>query len=489
MLNQLFKVVSILIVGFSAVQVVAQKGTQSPYSSYGIGELQRHNYAAFSAMGGVSMASTDSTVINSNNPASYVNIGRYKPVFQVGLNGKFSDFSNSTTTSSQAHFGLNQFQLGLPIKKNWGAAVGIKPYSFRGYTLNNYTTEGEDTVRQQVSEGTGGMRLAHLGIAYRPLNLKVNDIMKRQVRDSLGNVIRIDTVAFYKTHVLSVGFNGNYLFGTATNTRSLEFIPSSSTVFNARVQNGIRMSGATAELGMSYQYTKVTDIKTRSISLGGSYTPSREVSAYQELLSYSYVGSFYRGESTNIVDTIEFLSNEEGVLNMPDIYKVGFEYRIGPNGSQRTFFKIGVDVNYEKWSDFYTKFGNVTTQEGSMKDRLYAGVGLEWVPSTMSGLNNNATPFLAKLKYRIGGNYTQTQLLINNSLDELSEINDYGMSFGLGIPISVANASTNINLGANFGTLGSTENGLVKENYIGVYFGISITPGNGDYWFVKRKYD
>jgi hypothetical protein len=64
------------------------------------------------------------------------------------------------------------------------------------------------------------------------------------------------------------------------------------------------------------------------------------------------------------------------------------------------------------------------------------------------------------------------------------------MSFGLGIPINVIpKSNTNINFGANFGNLGTTNDGLIKEKYVGLFFGISITPGVGDLWFLKRKYD
>jgi hypothetical protein len=64
------------------------------------------------------------------------------------------------------------------------------------------------------------------------------------------------------------------------------------------------------------------------------------------------------------------------------------------------------------------------------------------------------------------------------------------MSFGLGIPVGLMiNSNTNINFGAKFGKLGTTDNGLIQERYIGLYFGLSITPGRGNYWFVKRKYN
>ena len=140
---------------------MAQKGTQSPYSSLGLGELNGEGYALFSSMGGVALANSDSSIVNSFNPASYSFIARNMPVFQVGLNGKASIFSTETASTNQRHFGLNQFQLGLPVKENWGIGIGIKPYTFTGYTVTKYGVDEGDTSSVQIAEGSGGLRVAN----------------------------------------------------------------------------------------------------------------------------------------------------------------------------------------------------------------------------------------------------------------------------------------------------------------------------------------
>jgi hypothetical protein len=281
----------------------------------------------------------------------------------------------------------------------------------------------------------------------------------------------------------------NYLFGTTKQIRSSEYLPSTSTIFNARAENGLRLSGASVEFGLNYQFGFYSPKISRSFSFGATYVPASNVRAYQDIFAYSYVGSFYKGETTTIIDTIEFVDNDQGTVLKPEAYKVGFEYRNGPRGSNQSLLRIGADLNFEKWSSFSTKFRGLENNAG-LKDRLSLGLGIEWTPYSKSqALGNNITPFLGKLNYRIGFNYAQTELLVKNNLNENVGITDYGMSFGLGLPISINNASTNINFGANLGNLGTTENGLIKERYIGLFFGLSITPGNGDFWFVKRKYD
>lgn len=490
MLNVLKRVTLFALLTVSSV-VMGQKGSKSPYSAYGLGELNVAGYPVFSSMGGVSMGNMDSTVVNSNNPASYAFIGRNRPIFQIGLNGRSSVFSTEEGSTNQAHFGLNQFQLGLPIGTKWGAAVSVRPYSFSGYEITKYDVNADtDTVMQTVNEGSGGIRMASLGVAYKPVNFsKIDTIfVKQSSADSLSKEKNKVAIIGKKIQVLSIGVNGNYMFGTSKQIRSTEFIPSSFETVNSRVEDGLRVSGISPEFGVNYQFGFKSDRVSRTLSLGASYSPAIDVKAFQDLFAYSYTGSFYRGESANLVDSIQFIEDNQGVISKPESIKAGFEYQIGPNGDKNSLLKISGEVNYEKWSSFETNFSNVVTN-GGLKDRTSMGIGLEWSPYTGYRSRDNTTPTLGKLRYRIGFNYTQTELLVKNSLNNDVGINNYGMSFGLGIPIVANNSNTNINFGASLGNLGSKENGLIQEQYLGFFVGLSITPGYGNYWFLKRKYD
>ncbi len=476
---------------FASTWATAQKGTKSPYSAYGLGELNYAGYPVFSAMGGVSLGNTDSTIVNGNNPSSYAFIGRHRPVFQLGMSGRASEFNTATRSTQQAHFGLNQFQLGLPIADRWGAAISVRPYSFTGYTITKYgTSEAGDTIQQTVNEGSGGIRMASLGVAYQPIRFTKADTLyiTRKAKDSsvLDNVAVM--IKGKKFQTLSIGFNANYLFGSSVQIRSQEFIPSTGPFLNTRVEDALRLSGLSPEFGINYQFGFRSARKSRSVSIGATYSPETNVRAFQDLFTYSYRGSFYRGENTQIIDTIEFTQENQGLITKPEAIKIGFEYQIGPNGDKNSALKIAGEVGLERWSTFATNFSDVSTN-GGLKDRLSVGVGLEWSPYTGYRSRDNTTPFLGKLHYRLGFNYTQTELLVRNNLNQDVELDNYGMSFGLGIPIVANNSNTNINFGASLGNLGTTENGLIQERYLGFYVGLSITPGFGNYWFVKRKYD
>ena len=83
---------------------------------------------------------------------------------------------------------------------------------------------------------------------------------------------------------------------------------------------------------------------------------------------------------------------------------------------------------------------------------------------------------LNKIVYRAGFRYENTGLLINNQ-----SINDYGMNFGIGLPVTYSK----INIGVEFGKKGTTSNGLIEENYFNLSIGLSLS----DKWFRKRKID
>lgn len=477
------------VVIFTAFSLYGQKGTHSPYSIFGLGELNSQQYAGIAGMG-VSMANTDSTIINYANPASYAYVHRYRPIFQLGMNGRFSQFNTQSSTTNQRHFGLNQFQLALPIKKRWGAAFGVKPYSFSGYTVTNLVLDSDgDTTQQFVNEGTGGVSMVYLGVSTIPLKTsKVKD--KPVVRFDYKNGEKIeylDTLKVNQKNQLSIGFNVNYLFGSSIRKRSFEYV-SPILGWNSRVENSLRISDVTADFGVNYLYSFQSDSSGGTFAIGATYTPGRKLRAFQDLVSYTYGGSFYDGIAPAIVDTIQFIEDNQGNIQLPESYKVGFEYRFGPSRRNSSVLRLGADLHYQSWSKYNEEFEG-TTYTNQLKDRMSMSVGLEWTPRTIVMTRGNSTSFFGRLHYRLGFNYTQTELRVLNNLDEYQNLDDYGMSFGLGIPVGVANRSnTNINFGAKFGRLGTTENGLIEENYIGVFFGLSITPGAGSYWFVKRKY-
>jgi len=432
----------------------AQKGTQSPYSVFGLGELNKGEYAYFIGMGNALTANTDSTIVNQNNPASYSYISRFRPLFQIGINGKFSTFSEGVNSTKQRQFGLNQFQLGFPIMKNWGGSFGLTPYSSTGYNItNNDVLPSNDSV-QYIDEGAGTISKFHIGTAY-----------KRKFGKSS----------------LSAGINANFLFGSSNKIESFEYTGFPGAALHSRVERKTRVNSVVFDLGIIFEQRLKN---SNSFSLGLKYSPSSKLKANQDLLSFAYSESYYGNFNygIQIVDTVDFVNNNSGTIFLPESYNIGFEYRMrGKN--QSYLVKISGDVKFQKWSSYYEDFNGVKTTP-NFKDRMETAFGLQLSPHVGRNSNNNKVSLLNKLHYRVGFNYTSSQLFVNNT-----QLTDYGISFGLGIPVTTGNSNTNLNLGAKYGSMGTINSGLIKEDYLGVYFGITISPGVYDRWFLKRKYD
>jgi hypothetical protein len=79
--------------------------------------------------------------------------------------------------------------------------------------------------------------------------------------------------------------------------------------------------------------------------------------------------------------------------------------------------------------------------------------------------------------YRAGIRVEKSGLNIQNQA-----INEFGINFGLGIPVQ---GFQNLNLGFEVGKRGTTNNGLVQEDFISIRLGLTLN----DRWFVRNKYN
>jgi hypothetical protein len=132
MIKQL-TVVCIFLISFSTI---AQRGTASPYSFYGLGSLKFKGTVENRSMGGMSVY-MDSIHINLKNPASYVgkNIEDYpfdnesRPV-KFTVAGTFSE-TNLKSNSGEAETGTAIFDylaVSIPVGK-FGFGFGLLPFT------------------------------------------------------------------------------------------------------------------------------------------------------------------------------------------------------------------------------------------------------------------------------------------------------------------------------------------------------------------------
>ena len=91
-------VICSIALGFVSVAAMAQSGTNSPYSQYGIGILSDQSQGFNRGMNGLALGLRYGNQVNSLNPASYSAIDSLSMIFDVGLSGQITNFRRRVWT-------------------------------------------------------------------------------------------------------------------------------------------------------------------------------------------------------------------------------------------------------------------------------------------------------------------------------------------------------------------------------------------------------
>ncbi|RYY37147.1 MAG: hypothetical protein EOP46_03770 [Sphingobacteriaceae bacterium] len=412
--------------------------TSSPYSQYGIGDIESQLTPQSAGMGGIGVATNIVSgfgSINFLNPASYATTNL--TVIDVGL------FSNNTKlsrtgqgTQSSSNFRLNHLAFAVPITKKSAISFGFLPYSSVGYNFrqssaNFGTGLPADTNSVNFTyEGEGGLTKAYIGYGF-----------------GIGNLL--------------LGANVSYLFGNIRNYRSTE-IPDLYGAQYTREERNLSVSGFNFDLGAQYMIN--IGEKNRLI-LGYSGSLNSKLNSQQDRFISHYIN-----DSEGSPLPLDSLVNEEGPkskLQLPLINRFGFSFKAGDR------WLIGADYSTGKWSDL-----TIAGANQGLKNSQSINVGAQITPNV-----NKLSNYLALVDYRVGFIYNQTYLNRNNT-----DITQYAATFGLGLPLrpSVTNTSFyKINISAEIGKRGTLQNSLVKENFINIRLGFTVN----DKWFTRYRFD
>ena len=128
-----------LLTFYFSLLTFSQSFTNSPYSRFGLGELQYGGFAHNISMGGIYNALQNDTTapfhINTSNPASHASLRL--TVFDFGIKSNFTTLEDSAKKVSSNQTALSYMALGFPVAKWWGASFGLLPYSSVGYTIHD----------------------------------------------------------------------------------------------------------------------------------------------------------------------------------------------------------------------------------------------------------------------------------------------------------------------------------------------------------------
>ena len=362
---------------------------------------------------------SDSIHVNLQNPAQLASL----KLTTFAVAGTFTPTKMKTSTQEEKsqRTTLDYLAVGLPSKK-FGFGFGLIPYSSVGYKILNFATDTDPTTRRYT--GTGGINKAFFGMGYQ--------ITKK----------------------LSVGADLQYNFGNIE-TKSVNFID--GVQYGSREINRSEVSGVNYNFGLAFQ-SKIS--KKLTLFSGLTYTPQANLNLANERKVATI--QFLTAGGERVVEE-EDINVDDSKLKMPS--KLTFGTAIG----QVRKWMIGTEITFQGTSDLGNRFNDISnaTYENSVRYTL----GGYYIPKYTS-----YTSYLSKVTYRGGFRYENTGLLVFGQ-----QINDYAMTLGFGLPLN--GTFSNVNLGFEFGKRGTTNAGLIEENYTNISLGFTFN----DEWFRRRK--
>lgn len=473
-----------MISGASYAQIL----TSSPYSRYGLGELNLPTFAAPSAMGGSFIAyhldSTSTPVfINQANPAGLS--GLRFATLELGGQAQFTKVSNGITSANKRNLNFSYASLGFPLGKAGAAAFGIMPYSSVGYKINSTEqVTGIGTINYQF-DGEGGLNKAFMATGQKPFRKQLLKFYRSDYRDTL---IKYGQTAKYKRvrvgrellSELSVGVSAAYLFGTINQTSRVLY-PGSITYYNSKRDRSVQVNDFVFNAGLQTHFTidsamyRGKDTLKRGhrillkekvkIGIGFFAGIPSGVNAKQNNIIYTYALNDVGNETPK--DTILNSQGVNGSIMLPLEMGLGFSIKKGER------LNVLVDAATTNWSA-YKSFGETSN---NFKNSYRVSVGLNYTPN--GGAFNS---YVKRMQYRLGAGYTNGYLDLKNTA-----IANYYVTAGLGFPVGLGRASDRavVNLTAQFGKLGTTTNHLLQEQYARIIVGFTFN----NRWFVRPKYD
>jgi hypothetical protein len=414
----------------TALGMYAQNGTASPYSYFGIGDLRATGTVENQMMGGIGVFA-DSIHVNLKNPAAYASLGVQAgddfgvTVYTAGASRRQYRFKSFTEEQSTATTNLDYLSLGFSLGKGFGMGFGIMPYTSVGYNLVDERDSGAQPLTN-IFTGEGGLNRVYYSLGY--------EIIKN----------------------VSIGATINFNYGNLESERLQQIEDVQFGTFDRRSS---RINGFDFNYALNYTPTlKNKRILTASIRVN---TQGNLVSKNDRTIGSFSVATGGNIEEVNVDLDAQNLRNTE--FKIPTATAIGLGY-----GKEQNWF-LGAEYTFQGLSDFENPF--LGLDNVVYKDASSYALGGFIIPDVGS-----FTSYFKRVTYRAGLRWEKTGLLVNDV-----DINNFGITFGLGLPLG--REFSNVNIGFELGRRGTTRANLVEESYFKINVGLSLN----DLWFQKRK--
>jgi hypothetical protein len=416
-----------------SLQAFSQRTSSSPYSFFGVGEEFGTRTVEQITMGGIGAAYSTPYHLNLTNPASLADL-RFS-TYAFGLLNNDLRIRDADTDQRTSTTTLSYFSIGIPLSPSIGVIAGMQPTSAVGYSLINTIEDTDGSVLDLTQfAGTGSVNRLYGGFGIKlfegfSVGMEV-DFLFGNVQNSVLNLR--DNVALATRNVEDSNIRGGSVKVGAQ--------------YKKQLKNDMHINtGVVATLGNTLRATGREDLFSLTADLGVDFPR----------------------------DTI-FSSALNGRFERP------LETTVGVGVGKNNKWYAEVDYTFR---DAYQATGylNAAAESFAYTNASRLSFGGYFIPKY-----NSISSYWQRVTFRAGVRYEQTGLLANGipGGTTFTSINDFGISFGLGLPIGKQYPS-NLNFAVEYGQKGTQDNGLLQENYLNLRLSLSLN----DRWFKKRRID
>lgn len=191
-------------------RAAAQKGVNSLYSAFGIGDLEERDYNRSFGVGSAGIARPSGQFLNELNPASYSAMPMQMFYFEASMTGKSVTYNTSKETQSAGDIAFKRFAVGFKVHERWGIGIGLMPYSRVDYKLLNTTAiEGMSENVRNAIDGSGGLNRFYISNAWRITKHLSAGVSSAVV---FGPISTVDSLANNEVHTASNLYYRNLSF-------------------------------------------------------------------------------------------------------------------------------------------------------------------------------------------------------------------------------------------------------------------------------------
>lgn len=451
-----YKLLAVVALVMSTSAVMAQTSSInafSPYTMYGIGEINTPGSLQIRSMGGAGVAMRQVGTINLLNPASHSLVSRKSFMLDFGMEGQ--NYYNYQTAegvdkkSAYNSFNIREFAFLMPLHKNLGLAFSVTPYSSVGYRMTyDHHYDPNDPVWGNVGrvnyayQGEGDVTEVKLGLGY--------ELFKG----------------------FSVGVAAQYYWGDIDRTFSMYPVSIVGGGAHGQVvgESQYAISRFKGQLGVQWNAIQT---QKRMLTFGATYDLGGDLKP--EVSTEIYTDDLY---STTVQGDTTHLE-----MRLPRQLAVGVSY-------QTSKWLLSADYARQDWSS------NGRTELTGANPVSGASMRVAYVDTHTIKLGAEFTPgrydvrrFWNRWSYRAGLRFGQhNQSFDGKKLDEMAA------TLGMRIPFKFMGVSS-VDLGVEYGRRGyniAKSAGLVRQEYFKFSIGFTLFASateNHEYWFMRPKYD